>query len=328
MRRRDCISFLVGAMLDRPFAARAQRQPPLIAVLGSGASDAKPSLAQTRELHSAMQRLGLVEGRDYVFEFWWGNSDSTRFPALAESLLQHRPVAVVVSTILAAKAVQERSRTVPIVMTGMNDPVAAGLVTSLARPGGNITGVSNMAEDVLLKLLEIGREAMPQVRSMTVMSNPTNPSHRSMIDLVRRHGAAVGLSVTTVGVNAPTDLDSAFAEIAQQRPGALLVLTDNSLYALSEPIVARALAQGIPTFGSFGLEFVRAGAILSYTRDPKESFGSVARLLKKILGGAKPADLPVEQPTEFRFFINLKTARALGITLPDTLLTLADEVIE
>jgi putative tryptophan/tyrosine transport system substrate-binding protein len=329
MKRREFIMLLGGAAAARPLAARAQQAAmPVIAILGSGAADAGPSIAQMRWLDAGMREVGLVQGRDYLFETRWADSDSSRFPALAAELLARRPSGVVVFTILAARAVQNLSRDVPIVMTGLNDPVAAGLVASLAHPGGNITGVSTMAEDVLLKVMEIMREALPEVRKLAAMTNPTNPSNQPMLDVLTRQVAKAELSIATVAVASPADLDTAFAELSRQRPGALFVLTDNSLLALADTIIARAVAQRVPTFGNLGLPFVQAGALFAYSRDPKEAFQSVARLLKKILNGATPADLPVEQPTKFNLMINLRTARTLGLEIPATLLARADEVIE
>ena len=251
---------------------------------------------------------GLVQGRDYMFETRWANSNSSRFPALATELLAGHPSAVVVSTILAVKAVQNLTRTVPIVMTGMNDPVAAGLVTSLARPGGNITGVSTMAEDVLLKLIEIMREVLPNVRKLTVMTNrrTVQSADGRDTDPIRRQQGPYDRHDRR---EFPAGLDAAYTEMARQHPGALFVLTDNSLQALAEPIVTRALAQRVPTFANLGISFPQAGALFDYSRDPPEAFKNVARLLKKILGGANPGDLPVEQPTKFNLFINLKTAK-------------------
>jgi putative tryptophan/tyrosine transport system substrate-binding protein len=169
---------------------------------------------------------------------------------------------------------------------------------------------------------------VPDVRRLTAMTNPTNPSNQPMLEVLTRQAAKAGLSIATVGVASPVDLDAAFAELSRQRPGALFVLTDNSLLALADTIIARALAQRLPTFGSFSLPFLQAGALFTYSRDPKEAFQGVARLLKKILNGAAPADLPVEQPTRFNLMINLRTARALGLELPPTLLARADEVLE
>jgi putative ABC transport system substrate-binding protein len=149
-----------------------------------------------------------------------------------------------------------------------------------------------------------------------------------MLDLLRDHAAKDGLPIDAVSISAPADLDAAFAEMSRQPPGAVFVLTDNSLLALADPIIARALAQRVPTFGSFSGPFAQAGALLAYSRDSQEAFQGVARLLKKLLNGASPSELPFEQPTKFKLFINRRTAKALGIDIPPTLLAIADEVIE
>ena len=317
-----------GAALAWPFTARAQKAMPVIAFLGSGAADADSSKVQMALLDAGMRELGLVQGQDYLLDVRWAGSDASRFSPLAAELLAGHPGAVVVSTNLAAIAVQKLSSTVPIVGTGLNAPVATGLVASLARPGGNITGVATMADDVLIKLFEFMRELLPRERRIAVMKNPTNPSNPLMLDQLMAHAAKNGLVIDAVSVGAPADLDSAFAEISRRPPGALLVLTDNSLFALADRIVTRALAQRVPTFGNFSYPFARAGALVAYSRDPREAFQGVARLLKKLLAGAAPGELPFEQPTKFNLFVNLKTAKALGIEIPPTLLATADEVIE
>jgi putative ABC transport system substrate-binding protein len=328
MKRRDFIIALGGAAVAWPFAANAQKLPPVVAILGSGAADANSSRMQMSMLDAGMRELGLVAGRDFIFEERWAGSDAGRFPALAAELLALDPAAVVVSTNLAALAVQKLSRNVAIVGTGLNAPVATGLAASLNRPGGNITGVATMAEDVLLKLFEFMRETLPGARRVIAVVNPTNPSHPAMLDLLRSQAVKQGVAVDAVRIGAPADLDAAFAEISSQPPGALLVLTDNSLFALSEPIIARALALRVPTFGGFAGPFAQGGALFAYSRNPREAFQGVARLLRKVLGGAAPAELPFEQPTKFDLFVNLKTAKALGIEIPPALLATATEVIE
>jgi putative ABC transport system substrate-binding protein len=328
MKRREFITLLGGAAAGWPLAARGQQHIPVIAILGSGAKDAASSRLQMQLLGASMGELGLVQGRDYVFEARWADSDSSRFPALAADLLALHPSAVVAYTNLAITTVQNLSRTVPIVGAALNAPLAAGLVASLAHPGGTITGVSTMADDLVLKQIEIIRDVLPQARNLTVMLNLTNPSNPLMLDMVTRQFASKELSIGSVGVRSPADLDAAFAELSRQRPDALYVLTDSSLLALADTIVARALAQRVPTFGSFTYTFAQAGALFNYSRDPKEASQDVARLLQKILNGAAPGDLPVEQPTKYILTINLKTAKLLGITVPPSLLTRADEVIE
>ncbi len=328
MRRREFVTLAGGVAAVLPFAARAQKARPVIAFLGSGAADASSSKIQISLLDAGMRELGLVQGQDYSLDIRWAGSDASRFAPLAADLLANQPSAVIVSTNAAALAVQNLSRTVPIVGTGLNAPIATGLVASLNRPGGNITGVATMAEDVLLKLFEFMRETLPGMRKVMVMRNPTNPSNPLMLDLLKAHAAKDGLSIDAIGVSAPADLDAAFTELSRQSPGALLVLTDNSLLALADTIIARALALQVPTFGNFSRPFAGAGALIAYSRDPREAFQGVARLLKKILNGEAPAGLPFEQPTKFNLFVDLKTARVLGVTVPATLLATADEVIE
>ena len=327
MRRREFFG-IVGGAAAWPAVARAQLPVPVIAILGSGAADASSSKTQMELLRAGMREFGLVEGKDYVFETRWADSDSSRFPALAIELLALHPAAVVVSTNLAATTVQSLSRTVPIVGTSLNAPLAVGLVASLSRPGGNITGVSTMADELVFKLVEIIREILPQEHNLTVMFNPTNSSNPVMLNALTSRLANTELAIGSVAVRSPANLDAAFGEVSRQQSGALIVLTDNSLQGLADTIIARALAQQVPVFGSFSLGFAQAGALVNYTRDPKEAYQSSARLLKKILNGAAPADIPVEQPTKYTLVVNLKTAKVLGIKIPPTLLARADGVIE
>jgi len=270
MQRREFIT-LVGAAVLRPSAARAEKAEPVIAIIGSGAADASSSKMLMSMLDASMRELGLSQGQDYVFETRWAGSDASRFSPLAAELLAGRPSAVVVSTILAAIAVQKLSRTVPIVGTGLNAPVATGLAASLAHPGGNITGVATMAEDIQLKLFGMMRETLPGVRRVLVITNPTNPSLQSMLDLLTNRVAKDGLAIDAVSVSAPADLDAGFAEMSRQQPGAVFVQSDSSLSALADLIVARALALRIPTIGTFGTVFARAGALFAYSYEPRSA---------------------------------------------------------
>jgi putative tryptophan/tyrosine transport system substrate-binding protein len=256
VKKREFITLLCGVAVW-PLVARAQKSIPVIAVVGSGAADSTSSMIQMQLLGAGMRELGLVEGKDYVFETRWAGSDSSRISALAAELLALHPAAVVVSTNLAVTTVQNLSRTVPIVGTSLNAPLAVGLVASLSHPGGNITGVSTMADELLFKLVEIMRELLPQVRNLAVMFNPTNPSNPVMLDMLTRRFANEELSIGSVSVRSPAELDAAFAEVSRQHPGALVVLTDNSLQGLADTIIARALAQRLPTFGSFTLRLRR-----------------------------------------------------------------------
>src|SRR5258708_1018074 len=261
MQRRGFIRLAGTAAATWPFVARAQKTKPVIAILGAGAADASSSKGLMSALDASLREVGLAQARDYLFQTPWAGRHASRFPPLAAELLAGRPSAVVVSTILAATAVQKLSRTVPIVGTGLNAPVATGLAASLNHPGGNITGVATMAEDIQLKLFEMMRETLPGVRKVLVITNPTNPSLPAMLDSLKDHAAKDGLTIDAVNVSAPADLDAAFAEMSRQPPGAVIVLSDNSLFALSEQIVARALALRAPTFGNFALSFVQAGGL-------------------------------------------------------------------
>jgi putative tryptophan/tyrosine transport system substrate-binding protein len=328
MRRREFIAALGAFGASLPLAARAQQGVPVIAILGSGAAEAASSKMQMSLLDAGMRDAGLAEGRDYVFDIRWAGSDASRLPELAAELLAKQPRAVVVSTNTAAFAMQKLSRTVPIVGTGLNTPVAVGLVASLARPGGNITGVSTMAEDVQLKLLEMLHETLPGARRVLAISNPSNPSNPAMLEILMAHAAKTGIVIDAVNVTAPADLETVFAELSQRPAKAVFVLTDNSLFGLAEPIIARALAARVPCFGNFSEPFAEAGGLFAYSRDPKEAYQGVARLLKRLLDGASPHDLPFEQPTKFNLFVNLKTAKALGIDVPERFIAVADRVIE
>src|SRR6266481_5885210 len=231
MKRREIFALAGGLLLSLSFVARAQKAKPVIAILGSGAADASSSRQLMSMLDASMREIGLSQGQDYVFETRWARSDASRFSPLAAELLAGHPSAVVVSTILAAIDVQKLSRTVPIVGTGLNAPVATGLAASLAHPGGNITGVASMAEDIQLKLFQMMRETLPGLRRVMVVTNPTNPSLQPMLDLLKNHAARDGLAIDAVSVSAPADLDAAFAEMSRQPPGAIFVQSDSSLSA-------------------------------------------------------------------------------------------------
>jgi putative ABC transport system substrate-binding protein len=327
MRRREFI-IAIGGVAAWPLAVRAQQRIPVIGILLSGAAEALSSKAQMELLRAGMQAVSLAEDKDYIFEIRAADSDSRRFPALATELLALHPAAIVASTNLAITSIQQISGTVPIVGASLNSPVAVGLVASLSHPGGNITGVSTMADELVFKSVEIMREMLPHVSKVVVILNPTNSSNPVMFEALTRQFGSPGLVFGSVGISSSADLDAAFDEVSRQHPDALIVLTDNSLLGLSNMIVMRAMTQRLPVFANQSFVFSQAGTLVNYSRDPNESFQAIARLLKKILTGSSPADLPVEQPTKFLLSINLKTAKALNINISPAMLARADEVIE
>jgi putative tryptophan/tyrosine transport system substrate-binding protein len=232
-----------------------------------------------------------------------------------------------VTTIAAARAAQRATSVIPIVMTTMNDPVGNGIVASLARPGGNTTGMATLNQDVAPKLVEFLHAVVPNATTAAVLFNPANPSNGVFLDSVRVQTAPLGIAVQDFAVNAPDELTTAFGKIAAQRPDALLIMPDAATLDLGGRIAALALQHRIPIV-STDSDLTGAGGLISYGVSRRESYRRSAYFVKKVLDGVKPADLPVEQPTRILLSVNLKTAKALGLTFPPTLLATADEVIE
>ena len=318
------MKLLGGAAAAWPIAARAQQASHLIGFLVSGAPDSFAIFVDA--FKQGMFDNGLVEGRDYVLDLRFAEGNYNRFDTLAAEVVRRNPAAIIVTTIRAAQAAQRATSTIPIVMTGLIDPVAQGLIASLARPGGNTTGLANLAQDIMPKLVEILRGLFPSIRDIAVLFNPTNPANRAIAPTLASQAQSVGVTVRLVDFK-PGELDSAFAGLAQRPPEALIVMSDAALYDLREPISALALKYRLPTI-AYVPEFTDAGALMSYGPPRRAMYHRSASYVKRILAGAKPADLPVEQPTQVEFSINLHTARALGVAIPDTVLARADRVIE
>ena len=323
MRRREFISLLGGASAW-PLAAQAQ-QPALIGLLASGAMRSSGIFVDALKL--GLRDNGLLEGRDYELEVRWAEGRYGRFPAFARELIEKHPTVILATTIAAVRALQHISATVPIVMTTINDPVGAGLVASLPRPGGNTTGIANLTEDVTPKVLEILLAVLPTASAIAALFNPANPSNRLMLDKIVAHAGAVGVMVHPFELKEAEELAAAIGVLAERRPDALLVINDAAILDLRERIVAAALAHRLPTFSSFP-EFTDAGALVGYGPSRLDLYRRSAYYVKKIIDGAKPADLPVEQPTRIEFSLNLKTAEVLGISIPNTILVRVDRVIE
>jgi putative tryptophan/tyrosine transport system substrate-binding protein len=326
MRRREFIALLGGAAAAWPLAARAQQPAmPVIGFLVSGAADSFAIFVDA--FKQGMRDNGMVEDRDYVLDLHFADGDYSRFPTLAAKAAQRKPAVIVVTTISAARAAQRASSTIPIVMTGLIDPVGQGLITSLARPGGNTTGLANLAQDVMPKLVEILRGTFPAIKVIAVLFNPANPANRELSKAMPAQASSIGVTVRLVEFRGAGELDATFAPLTQQPPEALVVMSDAALYDLREPISALALKHRLPAI-AYVPEFTDAGALMSYGPPRRAMYHRAAGYVKKILTGAKPADLPVEQPTQAELSINLRMAKALGITIPDTVLARADRVIE
>jgi ABC-type uncharacterized transport system substrate-binding protein len=324
LKRRELIASLAG-MVAWASTARAQQKPALIGFLISGKADSFAIYVDA--FKEGMRDSGMIEDRDYVLDLRFAEGDYSRFQSFATDVAQRNPAALVVTTISAARAAQRATTSIPIVMTGLIDPVGQGLIASLARPGGNTTGLANLAQDVMPKLVEILRATFPSIKDIALLYNPANPGNRELSKAAPSQASSIRVAVRLVEFRAADELDTTFATLAQQRPEALVVMSDAALYDLREPISALALKHKIPMI-AYVPEFTDAGALMSYGPPRRAMYRRAADYVKKILAGAKPADLPVEQPTQVELSINLQTARALNIAIPDTVLARADRVIE
>jgi putative ABC transport system substrate-binding protein len=325
MMRRDFISLLGGAAAAWPLAARAQQpgKPPTIGFLG-----ANPSI-ESQRLAAFVQRLrelGWIEGRTVSIEYRWAEGRSERYAENAAELVRLKVDVIVTSTTPPSLAAKQATAVIPIVFAAANDPVGTGLVASLARPGGNVTGLANQMSDTSGKKLEFLREVVPGLRRLAIMANAGNPG--SMLDMSEAQATArrLGLEVTTSEIRRAEDIVPAF-EALRNRADALYLCPDALLNTNRIRINILAVGARMPTMHGHR-EYVEAGGLMSYGPNLASQFPRAADFVDKILRGAKPANIPVEQPTKFDLIINLTTAKALGLDIPPTLLARADEVIE
>jgi putative tryptophan/tyrosine transport system substrate-binding protein len=326
MRRREFMALFGGAAAVWPLAARAQQAPVRIGYLNASAATSRNSADALAIIKEGLRDNGLLDGRDYVFEARFVAGRYERFPEMARELAQAGVGIIMANTIAAVRAAQALTPPLPIVMVPINDPVGSGLIASLARPGGFTTGLASLNEDVTPKLLEFQRAIMPKATVIAALFNPANPSNVKFVDDLRARASAMGMTLAPVALKSPDALDATFAEIASHHPGSLQVIGDSATVDLSDRIAAAALAQKLPSFAS-SPTYVEYGGLLAYGPSRKRFFRA-GYYVKKILDGVNPGDLPLEQPTQIELWVNLKTAQALGLTVPPTLLSLADQVIE
>ena len=313
-------------LLALPASVHPQQQPnpPRIGYIGANkAAGYADCIAAFKD---GLRELGLVEGREYLHDARYAEGHYERFGALTDELLREKPALIMVSTIASAKAALRATQTVPIVFFGVNDPVGSGLVASLARPGGNAIGLSNQSEDLIAKYVELLREMLPRARRVALLFNPGNASNSGMLAQARAAAAARGLATQDFEARTPEDIAAGLPAIAAWRPDALLMIRDAVVSGQGERIGAWALERRVPVFAGQS-EAIRPGILAAYAAPLLEACRRSAQYAKKILAGAKPAELPVEQPTRFELTINMKTAQAIGLTIPNSLLVLADEVI-
>jgi putative tryptophan/tyrosine transport system substrate-binding protein len=325
MRRRQFITLLGGAA-SWPLAARAQQpaKVPRIGVLRFGPASANAVRVET--LRAGLRQLGYVEGNNVAIEFRWAETVD-QLPALVAELVRMNVDVILAMSSTEVEPTRQATQTIPIVFAVHADPVGLGHVASLARPGGNITGLTIILTDLVAKQLEILKEAVPQATRIGVLFSPTAPSHRPALQAVETAGARLGVQLVMVPVRTGEDFEGAFSTMSREQVGSFLVVSAPLTISHRARLAELALEHRLP--GMVGSkENVEAGGLMNYGADFNDMFRRVATYIDKILKGAKPADLPVEQASKYELVINLKTAKAIGLTVPPTLLAIADEVIE
>jgi putative ABC transport system substrate-binding protein len=327
MKRRDFITLIGGTAAGWPLAARAQQPAlPTIGFLATGSPAAWGHfIAAFRE---GLKETGYEEGRNVAIEFRWAEGQSSRLPALAGELAA-RPVSVIVPSvgIVAARAAKAASANIPIVFVMGGDPVRLGMVSSINRPGANVTGVSFQLNVLAAKRVELLRAMVPTATKIGLLFNPDNPNAETDAAAAREAARAFGQETHLVHVRSAGELDAAFASLVEQRVSALFVASDPLFVTRREQLVALAERHGIPA-NYDRRELAEAGGLFSYGTNFADAHRLVGSYVGRILNGARPSDLPVMQPTKFELVLNLKTAKALGLEVPPTLLATADEVVE
>jgi putative tryptophan/tyrosine transport system substrate-binding protein len=314
------------ALLAAPLASEAQAERPYrIGFLGPAAEAVytHPLL----RLRTGLRELGYAEGKSIVFEYKFAENKHERLPGLASELIRSKVDIIVVHASTATRAVKQATSIIPIVMVGVGDPEGTGFVASLARPGGNITGVSNIDAVLDAKRLQLLKELLPKLVRLAVLRNPANPASQLQFRETQTAAQSLGIETQLFDVRDPKELESAFTAIAKARGDALIVLTDPLFLSQQKQIVNLVVKKRLPSV--FGRdELVDAGGLMSYGANLPDQFRQAATYVDKILKGAKPADLPVQRATKFELVINLKAARALGLTIPQSVLMQADRVID
>ena len=325
MRRRELMLLLSGAMTVARDLHAQQKAMPVIGYLGNiSPGVSAPGLVGFRQ---GLSETGYIEGQNVAIEYRWAEGHYDRLPALAAELVGRKVDVIVTSSTPAIQAAKAATSTIPIVFFGGGDFVALGLVASLARPGGNLTGISIMSPELNPKRLDLLSQLVPQASVIALLVNPSNAIAEVTIRDVQEAARAKGVQLQILRAGTEAEIDSAFAALVQLRAGALVAASDPFFNSRREQLVALASHHAVPAIWEWR-EFAEAGGLISYGSSLTGMWRPVGIYVGKILKGANPADLPIQQPTKFELVINLKTAKALGLTLPQSLLAAADEVIE
>ncbi len=329
MNNRRKLVFALGAgALAAPLASFAQQQPTKVARLGY-LSFAFPSTTPNRReaLLQGLRDLGYVEGKNITIDYRWGEGKAELLPDLAAELVGLKPDVIFALAPQATLAAKKATATIPVVFVGIGDPVESGFVASLARPGGNITGLANMSRELFSKRLELLKESAPRIASVAVFRTASLQGNPKLMQDLEAAARALKLKLFPLEVRSAEDLDSAFRAATRLRADALMPLPDPFMNSQLKRVIEFAAKNRLPAMYA-GIEIVDAGGLMAYAPNIADQFRRAAVFIDKILKGAKPADLPVERPIKFEFVINLKTARQIGLTVPPSVLVRADRVIE
>ena len=325
MKRREFVALLGGVAAVRPLAVRAQQKAmPVIGFLGSTSLD--PNAPFTAAFRQGLSEAGYVEGQNVTIEYRWAEGHYDRLPALAAELVGRKVDVIVAGGTTAVQAAKNATSTIPIVFDAA-DPVESGTVASLARPGGNLTGVSMMNTELMAQRVELLSELVPHAMVIALLVNPNNPGAERIVREVPEAARTKGAQLQILKAGTESEIDAVFATLVQLHAGALVVQADPLFARCRELLVALASRHAVPAIYDWR-EFVVVGGLISYGPSRPAAIRQVGIYVGKILNGAKPADLPVQQPTTFELVVNLKTAQALGLTVPPSILARADEVIE
>jgi putative ABC transport system substrate-binding protein len=328
MNRRAFIVAVGGSIVSGPLVIEAQQSgtPPRLGFLAAASRPGRASLRDSFLL--GLKELGWVEGTDVVIEYRWADSRTDRLSELAAELVRLKVDIIFAASTAVAVAAKNATSTIPIVAPTMSNPVELGLVASIARPGWNVTGLSYSAGlEIFNKQLELLKETVPKVRAVAILSNPANPGHAGTIRDLKVAAGLLGVQLQFLEAQGPKDFAGAFAAMTRERAAALLVVSDPTFDFHGARLAELAAKSRLPAM--YGLRtHPEVGGLMSYSPDIRDNFRRAATYVDKILKGAKPGDLPIEQPTKFELVINLKTAKALGLTIPQSILGRADQVIE
>jgi putative tryptophan/tyrosine transport system substrate-binding protein len=330
MLRRDFIKLIVASLSAYPFAAIAQRSIPVIGVLSPAVRPTTFSSSIYAAFSQGMRELGYVEGKDYSIEWRFANGDYARLPELANELVELKVNVIFATSTPSILAVHKATTSIPIVMGFYeDDPTEYGLAATLAHPGGNVTGLAAMQVESLSKHLDLTRAMLPSLNRLGILINPNVGSHRTALLKLQDAAEKAGMRISDLEARTPQDIETAFSAMGQaNKLDAIFMMGDALFFGIRQRIAELSLNHQLPLVAAGPREYALAGALVTYGANITDLFHRSATYVDKILKGAKPGDMPIEQPIKFDLVVNLKTAKALGVEIPDKMLAIADEVIE